>query len=228
MSAISDPFDIGIGDQPWMPQLLCPNHLASGDASTWQRAHCQVRERYIQFCYHMGRHWKHIRSGNERLGHFEYHAALFCIHSTSEQVLQEFNRFYALGYPAHQVRMSNRQFAADFNKRVPKGVQLKWHEIADSNWFKELCNERHEFVHREPFPRVMVSLTWDNEPRRPPLMSGWEHAFAKLYEAEMSKAWEIRWCMLRAAQTLIRDWLESLWNEMILSTLAIELDSTVM
>ena len=217
MSAISDPFEIGVGDPPWTPQLLCPNHLASGDSSTWQRAHCQVRERYTQFCYHMGRHWKHKRSGNERLGHFEYHAALFCLHSTAEQVLQEFNRFYALGYPLKQVRLDSVRC----DKRIPEGVQLKWREVAYSRWLNDLCDERNEFVHREPSPKVMVSIAWDDQPPQTPVRSTWEQVFSDIYKIEMSKTREIRWSMLRAAQTLIREWLESLWNEMVLSTLAL-------
>ena len=218
MSALSDPFEIGIGDPPWMPQLWCPHHLTIADARAWHRAHCQVRERYTQFCYHMGHHWKHKHRGNQRLANFEYHSALFCLHSVAEQVLQELNRFYSLGHSAKQVRLGRGPFVADFKQRVPKGVQLKWREVAYSRWFNNLCDERDEFVHREPSPKVMVSIAWNNQPPRTPVQSTWEQAFADLYMAEMSKACEIRWSILRAAHTLIREWLESLWNEMILNS----------
>lgn len=216
MPLLDDPFETGRGSLPWIPVLRQPSRMGTELVIRWETAHHEVRERFAQFCYHTGRYWCWQRKRNLRCANFEYYAALVCIYSITEQLLQELNVFFKLGYGTKKVSWRNDKFYKSLHDVFPSGAN-HLQKVIESKWLSQLWDERHEFVHREPSPKVEVGLLkWDDGqtsvliPRRPQ----WETEFEHLYVAEMKRFDDPRWCRLRSAQVLMHALLKSVWEEM--------------
>ena len=216
MHLLDDPFETGRGSLPWIPVLRQPSHMETELAQRWETAHNEVRERFAQFCYHMGRYWRWQRKHNQRCANYEYYAALVCLYSITEQVLQELNVFFQLGYDTKKVLWKNKKFYGNLHDVFPSGTD-HLQKVIDSKWLSQLYDERHEFVHREPSPKVEIGiLKWGNGqtsvlvPRQPE----WESEFIDLYIVEMKRFDDPRWCRLRSSHELMHALLKSVWGEM--------------